>query len=328
MSVDPVKMLQRCKQGQWSVDDFDWSKKTQLTLSKKDETRLCQLYMDMSYIERIAGDLFLTLSKRLDDPVLKEIYQWCYTDEVRHSHASAKLMDYFDVHQYKVYTPNRSMLRFIPYFSKAIKTLNPALANSLIMGGELILDIALLRGINESVDDPQSRAVVGKINQDESRHLAMDFFMAEYCSDHNMSMKTIDGKKSKPANIINNINLRGITLFGPAFFNEVFFQPMQRMDPSQEQMKGVIKRLRRFNLREEVKDNPVTPSFNQVAEFLDSGVGSKVGWIFERTIKVTTGIDFGFVRAGSLKNIKLNRGDGVGTAAELADSIVKEAQIA
>ena len=61
----------------------------------------------------------------------------------------------------------------------------------------------------------------------------------------------IDGKKSKPANIINNINLRGITFFGPAFFNEVFFQPMQRMDPSQEQMKGVIKRLRRFNLREE-----------------------------------------------------------------------------
>ena len=100
MSVDPIKMLERCKQGQWNVDDFDWSGKTQLTLSKKEEMNLCQLYMDMSYIERIAGDLFLTLSKRLDDPVLKEIYQWCYTDEVRHSQAAAKLMDYFDVHQY------------------------------------------------------------------------------------------------------------------------------------------------------------------------------------------------------------------------------------
>ena len=220
------------------------------------------------------------------------------------------------------------MLRFIPYFSRAIKTLNPALANSFIMGGELILDIALLRGINQSVDDPQSRAVVGKINQDESRHLAMDFFMAEYCSDNNMSMKTLSGKKSKPATLLNNADLRGMTFFGPAFFNEVFFKPMERIDPSQEQMKGVIKRLRRFNLREEVKDNPTVPSFNQAAEFFETGTGSKIGWIFERTLKITTGIDFGFVRAGSMKNIKLNKGEGVGTAADLAESIVKEAQIA
>ena len=153
--------------------------------------------MNMSFIERIAGDLFLTLSKRLDDPVLKEIYQWCYTDELRHSAASAKLVDYFDVNQYKVYTPNQAMLRFIPHFSTAIKRLNPALANSFIMGGELILDIALLRGINEYVDDPLSRAVVEKINQDESRHLAMDFYMAEYCSDNNMSINQALAKMLK-----------------------------------------------------------------------------------------------------------------------------------
>ena len=62
MILDTEKMLENCKRGQWSVDDFDWSKKTELKLSKEDEMRFCQYYMDMSYIERIAGDLFLSLS--------------------------------------------------------------------------------------------------------------------------------------------------------------------------------------------------------------------------------------------------------------------------
>lgn len=193
MSVIPDKMLDRCKAGQWSVNDFDWSNRPQMTFSREDEIRICQLYLDMSYIERIAGNLFFSLSKRLDDPVLKEIYQWCYTDELRHSYAAAKLMDYFDVHQYKVYTLNASMLKCIPYFSRTIETLNPALANSFILAGELILDIALLRGINQYVDDPLSRAVVEKINQDESRHLVMDFYMTEYCSLNNLK----PGKKKE-----------------------------------------------------------------------------------------------------------------------------------
>ena len=74
--------------------------------------------------------------------------------------------------------------------------MNPAMANAFIMAGELILDVALLRGINKYANDPMSRAVVEKINQDESRHLAMDFFMAEYCSANNMSVKKYAKKKN------------------------------------------------------------------------------------------------------------------------------------
>ena len=301
MSIDTEKVLERCKQGQWDVNDFDWSQKTQLELSKEDEMRLCQLYTDMSYIERIAGDLFLTLSDRLDDPVLKEIYDWCYTDEIRHSHATAKLADHFDVNHYKVYTPNQAMLKFIPYFSDAIRTLNPALANAFIMAGELILDIGLLRSINQYVDDPLARSVVEKINQDESRHLAMDFYMAQHCSDHNMAVKPDEDKEFKKRHFFTDKNIRGILRFGPPFFNEVFFRPMQFLDPSQSQMRKAVKQLRRFYLRDELKDNPTTASFNQTAEFLDSRRGSKVGWGLQRLIESSTGVDFSFVSAGSLR---------------------------
>ena len=284
--------------------------------------RICQLYMNMSYIERMAGALFLTLSERMTDPVLKEIYHWCYIDEVRHSHAAYKLMDYFDVHQYKVYTPNIPMVRFMPNFVNTVRTLNPAIANTFILTGELILDIALLRGINGYVDDPMSRAVVEKINADESRHLAMDFFMAEYCSEHNMTVHDPNVKKG-----FANPDLRGIALFGPPFFNEVFFRPMQLLDPTEEQMKSVARRLRRFNLRKEVENNPMTKQFNAMADFFESPGGSKFGFALRKSIKALTGVSFEWVTAARRDAVGIRKGDydPSTSATALAREILAEA---
>lgn len=321
MSLDPNKMLERCKKGQWSVEDFDWSETPKVVLDEEQETRICQLYMDMSYIERIAGALFLALSERMEDPVLKEIYHYCYLDEVRHSQAAYKLMDYFDVHHYKVYTPNAAMLKFIPYFTNAVKTLNPAIANTLILGGELILDIALLRGINEYVDDPMSQAVVEKINSDESRHLAMDFFMAEYCSENNMSIKHTKVKKG-----FMNPDIRGLMVYGPPFFNDVFFRPMAILDPTNKQMESVMRRLRRFNLKDEVQKNPTVKSFNEMADFFESALGGRVGWGLRKGIKLGTGINFDFVKAGAMDRIGINSGDydPSKSATQLAKEIMNE----
>jgi len=324
MSLNPEKMLERCKSGQWNVNDFDWSKTPEIQLNKEDEMRVVQLYLNMSYIEKLAGNLFQALRDRMEDPVLKEIYNWCYIDEIRHSEAAAKLSQYFDVHQYKVYTPNIAMLKFIPYFTGAVRSLNPAIANSMILTGELILDIALLRGLNNYVDDPQSRAVVERINADESRHLAMDFFMAEYCSEHNMSVHT--GKKKKG---FLNPDLRGMARFGPSFFNEVFFRPMEVLDPDNEQMESVARRLRRFNLRDEVQNNPMTKPFNTVADLFETPVGSKFGWALRKGIKQVTGVSFDFVLAGARDRIGLEKGEynATATATELAEEIIREERL-
>jgi len=191
------------------------------------------------------------------------------------------------------------MLRFIPSFVKSVKTLNPAFATSFILGGELILDIALLRGLNEYVDDPLSRAVVERINQDESRHIAMDFFMTEYFSKNKVSRDSGDR-----TNAMLKPEMWGVMIWGPGFFNDVFFRPMQIVDPDNHQMKEVMKRLRRFNDRPEVANNPTVKNFKESVEFFESPVGSVIGGLMEKAFKLTTGIDFSFVRAASTENIK------------------------
>lgn len=294
MQMDLEQMLDRCYQGQWDVNDFDWSRKPR-PMSKEKETRVCRYYANMAYIERLAGALFLSLSRRVDDPTVKAIYETFYIDELRHSHAASKLMDYFDLHHYEVYTPNQAMLKFIPYFVNSVDTLDPTFANAYILGGELILDIALLRSLNDYVDDELANEVVDKINQDESRHIAMDFFMTEYAPRHKMKRAQKSGDWWK--------DLAGVLAYGPPFFNEVFFRPMAMMDPTGERMKEVIKRQRRFYNRPEVRDNPMVRYFNNVAEFLEGSIGSKVGIVLEKGIRAISGIDFGWVHAASSKEL-------------------------
>lgn len=299
MAMDLDKMVEKCERGQWDVNSFDWNQKP-IPLSKEKEMQVCQYYTDMSYIERLAGALFLSLHERMEDPRLKKIFWFCYLDEVRHSRAAALLADYFNVHNYRFYTPNQWMLRFIPSFVRSVKTMNPAFATSFILGGELILDIALLRGLNEYVDDPLSREVVERINQDESRHIAMDFFMTEYFSRN--KAKRAEGQEKKNAML--RPEFWGVLSWGPPFFNDVFFRPMQAVDPTNHQMKEVMKRLRRFNDREEVQNNPTVKNFRDTVAFFESPVGSFIGGILEKTLLLTTGIDFSFVRAASTQNIK------------------------
>jgi hypothetical protein len=290
MAVDLVRMLERCRQGQWSVDDFDWSR-APIPLGCDREAALCAYYVNMSYIERLAGALFRSLSERLDDPLLQAIFATFAADELRHSHAAARLADYFDVHHHRVYTPNVAMLRFIPYFAGMIESLSPSFAISFILGGELILDLALLRGLNTYVDDPLARAVVERINQDESRHLAMDMYLTEHFA------RAAAGSTAATTSPWTNADFWGVAAWGPAFFTGVFFRPMQTLDPTHEQMREVMRRLRRFYDRPAVDGNPAVEQFRTIVAFFETGLGSLVGRALEDGIRWASGVDLAFVRA-------------------------------
>ena len=292
--VDLERMLERCERGQWRIDDFDWDRPP-VPLSPEQERRVCTYFVNMSYIERLAGALFLSMSRRVDDPTLAAIFESFHTDELRHSHAAARLADHFDVNHYQVYTPSLPMLRFIPYFTSAIDSLHPAFATSFILTGELILDMALLRALNVYVDDPLSRAVVEKINQDESRHLAIDMHMTEY-----FARRPVESVLGTPWL---GMDWWGVLAWGPGFFNEVFFGPMQLFDPSQVQLREVMQRLRRFYDRAAVTGNPAVEQFRSVAAFFESTVGATVGGVLEHAFRIGTGLDFGFVRAGARSRV-------------------------
>lgn len=287
-------MLERCQLGQWRVDDFDWSGRP-IALSPDQERQVCQYYVDMSYIERLAGALFRSLSERLEDPRLRAIFASFAVDELRHSHAAARLADYFDVHHHRVYTPSIPMVRFIPYFVGMIDSLSPAFAMSFILTGELILDMALLRGLNAYVDDPLARAVVERINQDESRHLAMDMHMTEDFARASLA----PWARAAATNPWLGADFWGVLLWGPGFFADVFFRPMAILDPSQEQMREVTRRLRRFYDRRTVDGNPAVEQFRAVAAFFETRLGSLVGAGLEAAFRHAAGVDFGFVRAAA-----------------------------
>lgn len=292
MNLDLERMLEKCTQGQWSVDDFDWGGRP-IALSPERERDVCAYYVNMSYIERLAGALFLSLARRLDDPTLTAIFESFHADELRHSQAAARLADYFDVHHYQLYTPNVAMLRFMHAFVRMAESLHPAYATSLILGGELILDMALLRGLNGYVADPLSRAVVDRINQDESRHLAMDVFMTEYLArpDH--------GLAAGATNPWMQGAYWGVLTWAPEFFTEVFFRPMQMLDPSQEHMREAMRRLRRLYDRPAVAGNPAVQQFQSFVAFFESTLGSWIGGTFVEAIRRAFAVDLSFASAGA-----------------------------
>jgi len=134
--------------------------------------------------------------------------------------------------------------------------------------------------------------VVERINQDESRHLAMDMYLTEHFT------RTAARSVAETTNPWTNADFWGVAAWGPAFFTDVFFRPMQALDPTQEQMREVMGRLRRFYDRPAVDGNPAVEQFRAIVAFFESALGSLVGRTLEDGIRWASGVDLAFVRSG------------------------------
>src|SRR5258705_5098941 len=96
-----------------------------------------------------------------------------------------------------------------------------------------MLDIALLRSLDDYVGDAMSHAAMHLINRDESRHIAIDFHMTEtYCSDAHLA-----AIRARPWPSMREIaaGFRAVTTMmwhAKPFLQQVFLAPMDRTDPS------------------------------------------------------------------------------------------------
>ena len=241
--MDLRRMLRLCHEGQWSVGQLDWSQRPR-PMSRDDEMAVVQYFTDMSQIERLAGALFVEQERRVADPTLKAIFKTFVDDENRHSHVAQMLADHYDVHHYRVYRTSPSLERFFPHFVDAIRHLSDDVANAYITSGELILDIALLRSIDDFVADPLSAQAMELINRDESRHIAVDYYMVGfYSSDEYRAKKRTSQKKSPTEQAAGVRAFAMMTAFGRPFFRDVFFAPMKRIDPAGHRLREAIKRM-------------------------------------------------------------------------------------
>ena len=134
----------------------------------------------MAAIERLAGALFAEQERHAKDPELGAIFHTFVVDEERHAVAAERLAPSFRSQSAEVLRSEPELGPLRPRFLAALRHVSAELANPTSSVGELLLDIALLRSIDDYVDDPTCHDVMELINRDESRHVAIDYFMIDY----------------------------------------------------------------------------------------------------------------------------------------------------
>jgi hypothetical protein len=268
--MDLQRMLRMCREGQWKVGDLDFSQRPR-PMSPDDEMAVVQYFTDMAQIERLAGALFVEQERRATDPVLEEIFGTFVVDEMRHSHVAQMLADHYDVRRLKVYRPSASLERFFPAFVDAIRHLSDDVANAYITSGELVLDIALLRSIDDFVADPLSAQAMELINRDESRHIAVDYFMiGYYASPEYRARKREAPPKSISEQLTGARAFAAMTRWVRPFFRDVFFAPMARVDPSGVRLREAFKRMQLIGAKPGVGELPLAKFWNKMMELHNS----------------------------------------------------------
>ncbi|MBS1122581.1 MAG: hypothetical protein H6Q90_4809 [Deltaproteobacteria bacterium] len=236
-------MLDKCIRDQWSIDDLDWSLSPP-ALPRDKEELVVQAFVDMSAIELLAGALFEVHRQKTTDETLRKIFATFVADEKRHSAVAARLARHYDVHHYRTYVESPALTRFRPHFLAVVENTSPEIANAYITSGELILDVALLRSLDDYVADDMSARAMHLINRDESRHIAIDFHMTElYASDAYLAEIA---RRPRPSLREMRSGIRALlTMMWHAkpFLQQVFLAPMDRTDPSGRRVQEAFKRI-------------------------------------------------------------------------------------
>ncbi len=236
-------MLARCRRDQWRADDLDWGQRPP-PMSEDKEAAIVQAFTDMAAIELLAGALFVAQGRRTSEPTLAAIFASFVVDEERHSVVAARLARHYDVRQLRRYTTSPALVRFRPPFLRAIELAAPEVANGYITAGELVLDIALLRSLDDYVGDAMSHDAMRLINRDESRHIAIDFHMTEvYSSDAFLAERRGRAAPSLRARGRGLTALATMLWHAQPFLREVFLTPMDRTDPDGRRAREAFKRI-------------------------------------------------------------------------------------
>src|SRR5712672_3230950 len=140
MAIDMDAMLDKIKDRQWALADIDWDARGAETISDEFRPKLKAFMADLCWIENIGARGFAAMAKKAPTPTLVEIYRYFHAEEQRHA-----------------------------------DDMSLSILGTVIPMLEVALDGALLKFLLDEVDDPVCHQVFEKINNDESRHIAVDF---------------------------------------------------------------------------------------------------------------------------------------------------------
>lgn len=181
-TLDLDRMLSNVRDGQWSVDDLDWDRPLQgadaLSARERKEAGMALLFT--AGLERQAAKIFRLCGKYVDDPRAKQIYELFYEDEMRHAEAEIRLARRFGAQWSDLPLAARWMFRTLrKNFETGPDRGVHELSSATIVLFELALDSILIPALKSLADDPLTAEVFRRIDIDESRHLAMDYWLLD-----------------------------------------------------------------------------------------------------------------------------------------------------
>ncbi|MGE5695395.1 MAG: ferritin-like domain-containing protein [Candidatus Sericytochromatia bacterium] len=176
MAIDMDAMLEKIKDRQWALVDIDWDAPGAETISDEFRPRLKAFMADLCWIENIGARGFAALAKKAPTPTIAEIYRYFHAEEQRHANAELALMKRWGMlEEGEMPEPNVNIRWGIEWLDRYADEMPLSLLGTVIPMLEVALDGALLKFLLDEVHDPVCHQVFEKINNDESRHLVVDF---------------------------------------------------------------------------------------------------------------------------------------------------------
>jgi hypothetical protein len=200
-----------------------------------------------------------------------------------------RLAHFYDVHRYRSYPMNEHLGRFAPYFVDAIRHVSADIANAYITTGEILLDVALLRSLDDFVNDEMSHAAMHLIDRDESRHIAVDFHMVEYyCSAAYREWLARQPPRPLRQRALGAWTFVNMLWRSGPFLRDVFFAPLDLTDPEGKRVHEAFKRIQLIARRDDVATRPFTRFVRGLQVLFNNPV---VGRVLGKIIARVVGID-------------------------------------
>jgi hypothetical protein len=176
MAIDMDVMLEKIKDRQWALADFDWDAPGAETITDEFRPKLKAFMADLCWIENIGARGFAAMATKAPTSTIAEIYRYFHAEEQRHANAELALMNRWGMlDDGEVPEPNVNIRLAIEWLDRFSDDMPLSVLGTVIPMLEVALDGALLKFLLDQVHDPLCHEVFEKINNDESRHLAVDF---------------------------------------------------------------------------------------------------------------------------------------------------------
>jgi len=176
MAMDMEAMLQKIKDRQWALADIDWDAPGAETITDDFKPKLKAFMADLCWIENVGARGFAAMAKKAPTPTIAEIYRYFHAEEQRHANAELALLRRWGmIEEGEMPEPNINIRLAIEWLDKYADDMPLSVLGTVIPMLEVALDGALLKFLLEEVHDPVCHEVFEKINNDESRHIAVDF---------------------------------------------------------------------------------------------------------------------------------------------------------